>query len=267
MSHEDRVLALFAEANPVSDHATLDDLMRPTLSLIEQGEDAMSDTKQQPINIDRPIVKQERTRGLLYGVAAAILALVVGTVGWIALAGSGETPPDSAAEESIAVIEDFFERWSAGDVTGAMALVGDQDWTEGNVFLGSTMEYVVALEPDGWAWSISGCAEQVPGTYNCRVELVGDPLFDAIGGAAGQSQFKVEEGKLTQVPRVLGVGAGQADLALAQYAQTTDPSGYEAACVGANGRAWEENGVVYNRACGTFLSQYLEPLAAQLTAP
>ena len=267
MSYEDQVLAVFADANPIPDTAAFDDLMRPTLTLIEQGEEAMSDTKQQPISIERPIVKQERNRGLLYGAAAAILALVVGTVGWIALAGSGDDPADVAAGDSIAIIETFFQKWSEGEVNQAFALVGDQDWTEGNVFLGPTMEYVVAVEPDGWFWSVTGCAEQVPGTYNCRVELVGDPLLDALGGSFGQSQFKVENGKLTQVPRVLGIGAAQADQALATYAQTQDPSGYEAACVGANGRAWEENGVVYDKACGTFLSQYVEPLAAELTAP
>jgi hypothetical protein len=267
MSYEDRVLALFAAANPVSNDATLRELERPSLKLLEQGEHEMSDTKIRPIDTDRPIVKQERNRGLLYGAAAAILALVVGTAAWIAFAGPGDETPDAAAGDSIAIIEDFFQKWSAGDVRGAFALVGDQDWVEGNVFIGPSMEYIAALEPDGWSWSVTDCAEQVPGTYNCRVQLVGDPVLDALDGSAGQSQFKVEDGKLTQVPRVLGVGGAQADQALAEYARIQDPSGYEAACVGANGRAWEENGVVYNGVCGAFLSQYLEALAAELTAP
>jgi hypothetical protein len=267
MSVEDRVLALFAEANPVSDDATLDDLMRPTLSLIEQGEDAMSDTKQQPINIERPIVKQERTRGLLYGVAAAILALVVGTVGWIALAGSGERTQQevTAGEDPVTIIEAFYQKWTEGDIRGAMQLVAYQDFTEGgDVFLEPTMAYVSAVEPDGWFWSVTDCAEQVPGTYNCRVELVGDPLLEAMGVGAGQPQFKVEDGKLTRVPTGLD---GLVDRRLATYAEQQDRAGYVAVCVGSKGRAWEANGVVYNQACGAFLSQYVAPLAAELTAP
>ena len=266
MSYEDRVLALFAEANPVSDHATLDDLMRPTLSLIEQGEDAMSDTKQQPINIDRPIVKQERNRGLLFGVAAAVMALVLGTAAWIGLAGSNEKTTEAGQGDAIATIETFFQRWTEGDIRTGMQLVGEQDFTEGNVFLEPTMGYVSAVEPEGWFWSVTGCTEQVPGTYSCQVELVGDPLLEAMGVAAQQTQFKVEDGKLTQIPTTVGI-ASSVDRQLATYAQQQDPTRYEALCVGSNGRAWEENGVVYNQACGAFLSQYVAPLAAELNAP
>lgn len=268
MSFEDRVLALFADANTVSDEATLDDLMRPSLQLIEQGEDAMSDTKVRQIDTDRPIVKQERSRGRIYGLAAAVIALLIGTVSWIALAGSPDKTLEEAAADGdpIAIIEVFFQRWSGGNVNGAFALVGDQDWTEGNVFLGPEMEYVAALEPEGWFWSVTDCVEQVPGTYNCNVALVGDPVLEAMGGAAGRAQFKVEGNKLTQVPRVLGIGAAAADQRLARYAEVQDPERYQAVCVGANGLAREANGVVYNRACGTFLSQYLVPLAAELNS-
>ena len=268
MSYEDRVLELFAGATPVTDDADLDQLTRPRLQLIEQGEDAMSDTDVRDINTDRPIIKQENSRGVRV-VAAALVALVLGTVAWFALADSGENRLDDVAADadSIAAIEDFFRRWSDGDVRGALSLVGDQDWTEGNVFIEPEMEYVIALEPAGWFWSVTGCAQQVPGTYRCNVALVGDPVLAAMGGAAGSTQFTVEDGKLTQVPRVLGVGAAAADQRLAQFAESQNPAGYEAACVGANGRAWEQNGVVYNRECGAFLAPYLEPLAAELSAP
>ncbi|MBT8164397.1 MAG: hypothetical protein KJP22_06070 [Acidimicrobiia bacterium] len=266
MSYDDRVLALFAEANPVLDHAALDDLMRPTLSLIEQGEDPMSDTKQQPIEIDRPIVRQEGNRGRLFGLAAAVAALVLGTAAWIGLNGSSEKTTEATGGEAVTIIETFFQKWNEGDINGAMRLVGDQDFIEGNLFLEPTMGYVAAVEPEGWFWSVTDCTEQVPGTYSCLVELIGDPLLDAMGVAARQTQFKVEEGKLTQVPASVGV-AGLVDRRLATYAQEQDPAGYEAVCVGSNGRAREENGVVYNQACGAFLSQYVAPLAAELTAP
>lgn len=271
MSYEDRVLALFGEANPVSNESDVRELSRPTLQLIEHREDAMSDTKVRAIDTERPIVKQDRGRRLIYGAAAAVVALVVGTVGWFALAGGGDEAPDTgvskqAASDQIAVIETFFQRWSDGKVFEAMSLVGDQDWTEGNVFIGQEMEYVIALEPDGWSWTVSNCTEQASGAYLCTIGLVGDPLFDALGVGAAQAQFRVEDGKLTQIPRVLGVDAAQADQRLAVYAQAQDPDGYEAACVGANGRAWEANGVVYNRECGAFLAPYLEPLAAELAA-
>lgn len=269
MSYEDRVLALFGDANPVSDEADIDQLTRPALQLIEQREDAMSDTKERTIDTNRPIVKEERGRRVLYSAAAALVALIVGTVSWIAWTASNEPSPDSAVgvEDGVAVVETFFQRWTDGDVFGAMDLVGDQDFVEGNVFLGPELEYVIALEPDGWSWSVTDCTEQVPGTYNCSIRLIGDPLFDAMGVAAGRAQFTVEDGKLGNMPRVLGIDAAQADQRLATYARQQDPAGYEAVCVGANGRAWEENGVVYNRACGAFLSQYVAPLAAEISAP
>ncbi|NNF08982.1 MAG: hypothetical protein HKN74_01725 [Acidimicrobiia bacterium] len=269
MSYEDRVLALFGDANPVPGDADVTELSRPTLQLIEQREDAMSDTKVRTIDTDRPIVKQERGRRVLYGAAAALVALIVGTISWIAWTAVDEPSPDSATgfEEGVEVIETFFQRWTDGDASGAMSLVGDQDFVAGNVFLGPEIEYVIALEPDGWFWSVTDCAEQVPGTFNCSVRLVGDPLFDALGVAAARAQFTVEDGKLGNMPRILGIDAAQADQRLATYAEQDNPIGYEANCVGANGRAWEGSGVVYNRACGAFLSQYLAPLAAELTAP
>jgi hypothetical protein len=268
MSYEDRVLALFADANPVPDDANLAELTRPNLQLIEQGEDTMSDTRVRAVDIDRPIVRAERNRGLLYGAAAAILALVVGTVGWIAVAGSdGETQDEAAAgTDPIGLIESFYERWSMGNVAGALELGNPGDWTDTSlIFIETTMDYVVAIEPDGWFWSVHDCAEQATGTFNCGLTIVGDPLLDAMGLAAGRGQFSIEDGKLTEVE--LGQWTRAADRQLATYAEQQDPVAYEAVCVGSNGRAWEENGVVYNRACGAFLSQYLEPLAAELSAP
>jgi len=264
MSHEDRVLALFADANPVSDDAAVDDLMRPTLSLIEQGEDAMSDTKQQPINIDRPIVRQERTRGLLYGAAAAILALVVGTVGWIALAGSGEKTLEEAAEggDPVALIEVFYQRWSEGDVDGALEFVKTDSIS--TRFLRGEMEYTAALEPDGWSWSVTECAEQVADVYRCRLDLIGDPIIDTMNLVGGFPQYRINGNRLTEVNFAF---YPEADLRLAVYAEAQDPTGYEAACIGANGLALEGNGVVYNGECGAFLAPYVEPLAAELTAP
>ena len=269
MSYDDRVLALFAEANPVSDDAGLDELMRPGLQLIKQREEAMSEDEMRAIDTDRPIVKQERSRGLLYGAAAAMIALALGTGAWLALAGSAEktVAEDAADGEPVAVIEAFYKKWSEGDVNGALELVSTKDGTEDNLFLQQTMEYVTAIEPEGWFWSVSDCVEQVPGTYNCRVELVGDPLLATMGVVAGRLQLRVEDGKLTQAPQVFGVDAAQADRRLATYSQKQDPAGYEAVCVGANGRAYEANGVVYDNACGVFLAQYLESLAAELTAP
>lgn len=264
MTIEDRVLALFAEANPVSDNATLDDLMRPTLSLIEQGEETMSDTKQQPINIDRPIVKQERARGLLYGVAAAVMALVLGTAAWVGLAGSGEKTLAEAAEggDPVALIEVFYQRWSEGDVDGALEFVR-QD-SNSTMFLRGMMEYIVALEPDGWSWSVAECAEQVPDVYRCRLDLIGDPVLDAMDLTGGFPQYRIDGNRLTEVNFSSYI---EADLRLAVYAEAQDPFGYEAVCIGANGLTMESNGVVYNGECGSFLAPYIAPLAAELTAP
>ncbi|NNC92853.1 MAG: hypothetical protein HKN80_10210 [Acidimicrobiia bacterium] len=269
MNFDDRVLTLFAEANPVRDDATLDELMRPSLKLIEQREASMSDTKMREIDADRSLVKQERSRGLTYGVAAAVVAVLMGTVSWLALAGSPNTALNDAAADGdpVAVIEAFLQTWSDGDVDGAIGLIGDQEWVRDNAFLKPEMEYVVALEPEGWFWSATNCTEQAPGTYSCTIALIGDPLLDVMGEAAGPAQFEIEDGKLKQVPRLLGVGAAQADQRLAQYAEIQDREGYEAACTGSDGRALEENGVVYNGACGAFLSRYLAPLAAELNAP
>ncbi len=226
------------------------------------GEKAMSDTKQRPINTDRPLVKQERTRGLLYGAAAAVIVLVLGTAAWIALAGSGATL-EAAAEggDPVAVIEVFYQKWSEGDVDGAMEFVSTNQRT---FFLRSTMEYVVALEPAGWSWSVSDCAEQIPGTYRCRLELVGDPVIDAMGLEAGLPQLRVSGNRLIEVA---DPAYAQADQKLAVYAETQDPEGYEAVCTEGNGLALDGQGVVYDQACGAFLAPYVPRLAAELTGP
>ena len=64
-------------------------------------------------------------------------------------------------------------------------------------------------------------------------QLVGDPLLDAMGLGGGQSQLKVADGILTQVPQAVG-GAAQADRRLSTYAREQDPTGYEAVCVRSN---------------------------------
>lgn len=265
MSFDDRVLALFADANPVSSEATLEELTRPALTLIKQGEETMSDIKQRPINTDRPIVKQERNRGFVFGLAAAAIVLLIGTVAWIALAGSPDKTLEEAAADGdpVAVIEVFHQKWSEGDVDGALQYVEPPD----SPTVRDTLEYVIALEPDGWFWSVRDCAEQVPGTYQCKLSLVGDPVIDAVSPEVRTVQFKVDGSSITGVGLVNYL---EVDQLLATYARQQDPDGYAARCEPSGeqpGGPGLSAGVLFNQECGAFMSQFLTPLAAELTAP
>ena len=260
MRFDDQVLSRFADANPVPDEATLDALLRPDLELI-YGEEAMSDTQQRPINTDRPIVKQERSRGLIYGLAAAAVALLIGTVSWIALAGSEDPTLEelAAGGDPIAVIEVFHQKWSEGDVEGALQYVAPSNSLVGR----AGIEYVIAVEPAGWSWSVTDCAEQVPGTYRCRVAMIGDPVIDILAPGGRTVQFIVEG---SSIARVGFADYQQEDQMLAAYAERQDPDGYATVCTIRAADRDDEPGF-YNKECGAFLSQYVTPLAAELNAP
>jgi len=95
VSYDDQVLALFGEANPVSDRDTLEHLLRPHLEVVEQRIGDMKETKVRVIDPAQPIVKQEQRHRLAYGLVAAVAVLIVGTVTWIAVVNDGE--PDVAS--------------------------------------------------------------------------------------------------------------------------------------------------------------------------
>ena len=94
MNYEDQVLALFGEANPVSDLDTLEDLMSPRLEVVEQRTGDMPDTKVREIDPNRPIFKKDRRFGLVYGLAAALVVLMIGSVVWAVFLNDSE--PDVA---------------------------------------------------------------------------------------------------------------------------------------------------------------------------
>ncbi len=94
MNYEDQVLALFGEANPVSDLDTLEDLMSPRLEVVEQRTGDMTDAKVGEIDLNRPIFKKDRRFGLVYGLAAALVVLMIGSVVWAVFLNDSE--PDVA---------------------------------------------------------------------------------------------------------------------------------------------------------------------------
>lgn len=96
MNYEDQVLALFGEANPVSDLDTLEDLMSPHLEVVEQRTGDMTDTKVREIDPQKPIFQKNRRRGWVYGVAAAVVAVIFVGVAWAVL--SNDSQPDVAPQ-------------------------------------------------------------------------------------------------------------------------------------------------------------------------
>ncbi len=96
MNYEGQVLALFGEANPVSDLDTLEDLMSPRLEVVEQRTGDMTDTKVREIDPNRPIFKKDRRFGLVYGLAAALVVLILGSVVWAVFLNDSE--PDVAPQ-------------------------------------------------------------------------------------------------------------------------------------------------------------------------
>jgi hypothetical protein len=96
VNYEDQVLALFGEVNPVSDLDTLEDLMSPRLEVVEQRTGDMTDTKVREIDPSRPIFKKDRRFGLVYGLAAALVVLMIGSVVWAVFLNDSE--PDVAPQ-------------------------------------------------------------------------------------------------------------------------------------------------------------------------
>jgi len=93
----------------------------------------------------------------------------------------------------------FFEDWKAGNVETALG------WLQPNARFGGSadnedarhfMEYVVALEPSGWSFSVTDCQSSGSSGVNCTVALVGDPVIDALGLEGRSVSFGFQDGRV-----------------------------------------------------------------------
>lgn len=215
-------------------------------------------------------------RGPLVAAAAAVVVVVVGAVAFL-FASSGDEPnvattpgptttraattvaPTTAAPvptvslpvSASDVVRAFYERYNERDLDGALALVAPDGSLRGfaRTELRDLLDFL-AVYPSRFV--VGDCRESGPaGTASCFVELVGDPLVDALEPGGADLQFRVEDGVLTVVNfkdyRVL-------DLRFRLYVEQVDRDGLERACT--------LDSTVFNRACGEFLSGFVDGFLA-----
>lgn len=162
MSYDDQVLALFGEANPVSDRDTLEHLLRPHLEVVEQRIGDMKETKVRVIDPAQPIVKQEQRHRLAYGLVAAVAVLIVGTVTWIAVVNDGE--PDVASPVDIG--RSFIEAQDAWDADAATALLAPDAVIKGSGLVTEVEQYASNFawyQALDWRWAVEECNQTTVG--------------------------------------------------------------------------------------------------------
>lgn len=126
MTREDRVLALFAAANPVPDADALmldrDNVVH--LGTAEQMESTMADTQR---GKTEPTETRRDRRPWLTGAAAAVIVLLVGAGLWALTSRGNEdvatSPPDTTAQVApeVAAVLSAIDAYNAGDVDGWVA--------------------------------------------------------------------------------------------------------------------------------------------------
>lgn len=219
----------------------------------------MSNPEPPLIDTQRPSVRQNRRWP--YGVAVAAILVAVAIL--FSVAGRGPQTIEEAADsgDPAAVLQVFHQKWSDGNVDGALAYLHPSLLEESGEALGNLIEYTHAISPGGFSISVTECSEQAPDVWRCRIGVIGDPIVDAMNLSATSEQFRFEDGLMTQ----FGLSDyRQADLALALVAQAGDPDGYQAACGRPGPGEFADGGVVYNRTCGEFLAPFVDATVAGL---
>ena len=199
MNYEDQVLALFGEANPVSDLDTLEDLMSPRLEVVEQRTGDMTDTKVREIDPNRPVFKKERRRGLVYGLAAALVALILGSVVWAVLLND---PGTDVAPGSEGIATSFIEASTASEATAAVALLAP-DATINHPAVARVGEYQGWVDyrlAIGWRATVTDCTgagTEVTCTYTFENDWTRALEVGPFGGSS--FQFNIADGQIQEL--------------------------------------------------------------------
>ncbi len=97
---------------------------------------------------------------------------------------------------------------------------------------------------------------------DCLVDLVDEPLAAAFAIGPTPTQFRVRDGKISQVGYLKPYST--VDLALSAHAARTDQEGFEAACSDPEGIYQSEAGVVYNGTCGAYMAALVGSVLARV---
>ena len=137
MSDVEQIYALFVEANPVVDPATLPETLpeaRPVLHSVPNDPDASDDGSEPISSLKPPAPRISNRRTAL--VAAAVLIAVIGIAALLSRSSSEEVAPPAmqpgststqamAPVTAVAQAEAFIGRLDSGDVDGAIELLAD----------------------------------------------------------------------------------------------------------------------------------------------
>lgn len=248
MSRTESAYKRLVAANPIPDPerymATVFDMDAAPDDFKEVIVSTKTDKKQE-IKVDPG---QQRRRRWRVAMAAFVAVLAIG--GGILVATLVSEGSDSAGDTPIGVVEAFFERWNAGDVDGAMALVSPEVSAFGQPGLVPLTALVEFTAPFDGRMEVDCRTSASPGRVTC------DWAWDtattqALGltGATGRT-FDVEEGLITRVtpPNYFALDAPMRDFAVAE-----DPAGFAKEC-SPDGSPVNTVGTPHNRRCGTFLA-------------
>jgi hypothetical protein len=213
-------------------------------------------------------------------VAAAVLVLLVGVTSGAILWLTGEGGRVASPTEPITIVEEFYTRWDAGDIDGALSLA-DPEWSQG------MRSYLEAIDALGGRFGVSGCIESSanPGVLSCRMEYT-DPVAEATGAitggyppagfpAAGCFITPTVEGGVVTYHAFSGDCQPVTPQLLAQHATRVDPEGLATECVDpGDDSAFIDDGfaerygfavpLVYNRRCFDFLAGLVPSLVAEI---
>lgn len=181
--------------------------------------------------------------------AVALLAALV--LGGGALYVLTKSNPDDVGSEPIDVVETFFERWNDDDVAGAVALLDPEVSIAGAFGIDDIRSLIEFLAPfDG---SMDAACTPGPEPERVTCSMAWNTVGTRALGLSGSPnvRFTVEEGLVTSF------GSPNYDIweiRLVEFAQQSDPVGYEAACTSYAGAPTSQFSNERTRRCGNFLA-------------
>ena len=183
-------------------------------------------------------------------VAVATFIAVLAVAGGILVATLVSDGSDAAGDTPIGVVEAFFERWNAGDVDGAMALVSPDATAFGLPAVVPLRGLVEFTSPFDGRMEVDCSTVAALGQVACDWAWA-TAATKALGltGATDRT-FTVEEGLIIHMlpPNYNALDAPMRDFAVAE-----DPAGFAEEC-SPDGSPVNTVGTPHNQRCGSFLA-------------
>lgn len=235
-------------ANPVPDVERYMSQMIDLDAALRDYEEVLMDTKTHEAR-EVAIQSPPQRRRWRVAIAAFVAVLAIGGVLLLVPFGSGS---DVVGDEPIDVVEAYFDRWNAGDINAALALLSPDVSINGGLQgiedVRPVMDFAVEFDGD----MVVSCEPALIDTQATCLWDFTTAGVAALGIEPRRRTFTVEGGLITAFSTP---DFGRFDAGIAEFAESVDPAAFEANCAPVEGDHLSQAGFAHTSKCGAHLAQ------------